>query len=348
MAELKILQVGSSMPNDWGGIERYVSFLGKGLVDRGHDVTLIAPKDSPLAENSKLHVRYAKVRNKYDIGAIGRFIKYYRTFQFDIVNVHFSPDYFVPAWAAKLAGQRGMVMTRHLVLPMKRGRVRAYHRLYDHFIAVSGAAGEAMVASGLPSEKVSVARAGISALRPKKEFDRAADEFAIGIFGRLTSEKGHAELIKAVTQLEGKVRLHVFGNGPLIVKLQDQAKGQPVKFYGQISDVADAMAAMDVVAMPSLWAEAFSIALLEAMSLGKAIVAAPVGGIPEVVSDGETGLLADPRDTAIFAKALQTLADDEVLRNRLGDNAKTLHRSEYTVEKFAERIEGVYLSMLKR
>lgn len=348
MAELKILQVGSSMPDDWGGIERYVSFLGKGLVDRGHDVTLIAPKDSPLAEKSKLHVRYAKVRNKYDIGAIGRFMKYYRTFRFDVVNVHFSPDYFVPAWAAKLAGQRGMVMTRHLVLPMKRGRVRAYDRLYDHFIAVSGAAGEAMVASGLPVAKVSVARAGIPALRSAKVFERDQGEFSIGIFGRLTREKGHSELIRAVAQMDGQVRLHVFGSGPHRADLENLSKNLAVTFHGQIGDVADAMAAMDVVAMPSLWAEAFSIALLEAMSLGKAIVAAPVGGIPEVITDGSTGLLADPKNPDEFVAALQSLKDDPDLRTRLGSAAKELHRAEYTVEKFAERIEAVYLSMLKR
>jgi len=231
--------------------------------------------------------------------------------------------------------------------------VRAYNRLYDHLIAVSGAAGDALLQSGFSTEKVTVARAGIPALRPKNSQSREAlgigeDEFGIGIFGRLTPEKGHENLFNALPLVQGKVSCHVFGSGPLSSRLKDMSTELPVKFHGYLSEIGDAMNTMDAIAVPSVWAEAFSIAILEAMSLGKAIVAAPVGGIPEAIQDGQTGLLAECTDPRVFANAIQRLIDDPELREKCGAGAKALHKAEYTLEKFAERIEGVYERVLDR
>ena len=98
MRKLRILQVGTSMPKDWGGIERYVCNLSAALSDRGHDVTIVAPKGSPLAVNAPVPCQHLRLRSKYDVFAKAAFQSLFESGSYDIVNVHFSPDYLVPAW----------------------------------------------------------------------------------------------------------------------------------------------------------------------------------------------------------------------------------------------------------
>lgn len=354
---LRILQVGSSMPNDWGGIERYVTSLSRGLIARGHDLTITAPVNSPLAEKSKVHIRYLKVARKYDFPAVGRYMKLFKQIQYDIVNTHFSPDYLVPAWAAKIVGQKGMILTRHLVLPLKPNRARSYSKLYNHFIAVSQAAKDAMVASGIGESHISVPRAGIEPLkvtqpRPSVRESLAIPEteFAIGVFGRLTLEKGQLELVATAPILHDSCVIHVFGDGPIRGRLEQEStlQKEKIRIHGSISDVANAMFAMDTIVVPSLWAEAFSIGLLEAISLGKPIVASPVGGIPEVICNGKNGLLANPKNPEELASTIERFRSNLQLQESCGRAAKELFDSTYRQSQFAERVESTYNSVISQ
>lgn len=353
MSGLKILQVGSSMPDDWGGIERYVAYLSPALVSRGHDVIAACVPASPLSSKVGVPVVSAKVAHKYDLVGVAAFLRIFRQHRFDVVNTHFSPDYLVPAWAARLASQRGLVLTRHLVLPVRPSRVRAYTKLYEHFIGVSDAAKMKLEESGFPADRISVARAGIPRLTSKRDRSLVRSQLgidpetvAIGMFGRIIEEKGHADLLAAVEKLDERFQAHVFGDGPLLGQLRSRA-GKSAVFHGYVADVADAMTAMDVLAMPSRWEEALGIAVLEGLSVGLPIVASRMGGIPEVVRDGVNGLLVDTRDSDQFARALLSLADTDK-RKHLGRGARTSFEAEFRPEHFAERTEAAYFSMLNR
>jgi glycosyltransferase involved in cell wall biosynthesis len=109
-----------------------------------------------------------------------------------------------------------------------------------------------------------------------------------------------------------------------------------------VEDVANAMNAMDCVLIPSLWEEALGFSALEAMSLGKPIVATKSGGLPELVVPGETGFLIEKRDSGALADAVRELSADPALAERLGKRAREIQRAEYTIEKFGERMEAVY------
>ena len=359
MAPLKILQVGSSMPDDWGGIERYVSYQSRGLVERGHDVTLTAPKDSPLADRSKVHVHHIRVHKKYDFPAMGKYLKWFRAIEpkFDIVNVHFSPDYLMPAWAAKFAKQRGTVLTRHLVLPMRAHRVRTYSKLYQGFIGVSEATSQVLVKSGLDPQAVFTVVAGMPELKSnltreqsRQKLEIEVGKSAVGIFGRLVSEKGHQNLFRAVQQMDRPVEVHVFGSGPELGSLRSTAlsQGLDVRFHGYVDDVPSAMVAMDVVCVPSLCEEALGLVLLEAFCLGVPVVASPVGGIPEVVLDRETGLLADPNSASEMALALEAVLYDVDLRRHVILSARRVYESSFNQEAFGQRSESAFHSVLSR
>ncbi len=114
---------------------------------------------------------------------------------------------------------------------------------------------------------------------------------------------------------------------------------------GHQSDVGPFYSASDVVVIPSL-REGMPNVALEAMSHGKAVVATNVGGIPEVVQDGETGVLVDPENAFALAGALMQLAGDPAMRQRLGHAGRIRTESEFAPEARALRIVGLYNELL--
>lgn len=347
MPGLKVLQVGSSMPDDWGGIERYVAYLSPALETLGHTVSVACVPGSPLSQRVGVPVIPASVAGKYDLRGVGQFLRIFRRQQFDIVNTHFSPDYLVPAWAARLAGQKGMVLTRHLVLPIRASRVRAYSQLYDHFVGVSEAARAMLVQSGIEEGRTSSVRAGVPALNPNPIQD-SRSAWRVGVFGRLVEEKGLADLFAALRICTSSVECHVFGRGPSENQLKAQANDLPVTFHGYVSDIDTAMQSMDVIVVPSRCEEALGLVVLEAMSIGKVVVAARVGGLPEVVRDQVNGVLVDTKSPEQLAHALDAVLTDDHLRAKLGAAALATYRSDYTPEAFARRTEDVYLRLVHR
>lgn len=345
---MKILQVGSSL-YDWGGIERYVAYLSDGLIARGHEVVVACPPGSPLDKRSPGDKVRFPLRFQFSYWLLPKFARMLRVGGYDVAHVHFSPDFVVPLAAARLAKVPRIVMTRHVALPWKPSKVRRYAGSVDRIVCVSEAVSRALRDSQVPSEKLVVAKAGCPPLRPgagaatmRKEFSGNDSLFAIGYFGRLVPDKGVQHLIQAAHGLPAGVVIHIFGEGPMRSALESAAKGARVIFHGFVPEVADAMAAVDVVTIPSVWAEAFPFAALEAMSLGKPIVATRRGGLPELVSDGETGRLVDANDPDALRTVLAELSRSPAELRKMGEHGRRVHTENYTIAHFAERIEAVY------
>ena len=331
------------MPKDWGGIERYVTYLTQGLSSLGHEAFITAPPGSPLENANPGRTIPLRLNNKYDLVALANYIRLFRKNRFDIINTHFSPDYVVPAWAAVLTHQPVRIMTRHLAIGYGNRRQRQIKRNYHHIISVSDAVKSALVSRGLDSSYVTTAYAGIPSLvvevdSPKLELD--PNFIHVGIFGRLTPEKGHAELIEIIKK-EPRIQLHVYGQGPQLAILKHKALNLNVQFHGFVPNIAGAMSSMDAVTMPSLWDEAFSIAALEAFSLGKVLVASPRGGLPELIQDGVTGILADPENDQEKFLASLLHCGDKNFQHSIGSAARSEYESKYTLEHFAKRVESV-------
>ncbi len=348
---MRILQVGSSMPDDWGGIERYVTFLTGALAARGHEVALTAPAGSPLASRSTVSLIPLRVRQKYDLTACAAYLRLFRATNYDIVNTHFSPDYLVPAWAAKLAHQKGTVLTRHVAVPFRSNRARQYSRLYERFIGVSGATVASLTASGLDPNLCMRVDTGIPALKPKSSRHEAReklggdpDAFKVGIVGRLVPEKGHEVLMNAA--MKGGFEVHVIGDGPLLSDLRYRFGRPEIRFHGRVPETADFMIGLDTVCVPSIWEEALGLVVLEAMSLGLPIIASNVGGIPEAVAHGSTGLLVPPGDPDALASSISRLKADRELALALGTQGQAVFLASRQPESMASQTEIVYQTML--
>ena len=347
---MRVAQVGTSL-FDWGGIERYGVYLAAGLQARGHEVEVLCPPASPLAQRVSVPVRPQALKGQFRFDRLVPLLREFRAGRYDVAHIHFSPDFVVPALAARYARVPLVLMTRHVALPWRASKVRRYLRLFDHIIPVSHAVERRLAESGVPPDRMTVAKAGCEPLVPKaprgetrQNLGIGEDAFAVGVFGRLVKEKGVDVLLEAKDVPE-RVRYEVFGEGPLLETLRGRADGRAT-FHGYVPDVADAMAAMDVVVLPSVWEEAFAYAALEAMSLGKTIVASRIGGLPEVIVDGSTGLLFDAGSSDALAKCLTRLEGDAELCQTLALAALESHRSAYCLPHMAERIEAVYVAQL--
>ncbi len=170
----------------------------------------------------------------------------------------------------------------------------------------------------------------------------------IGVFGMLRKEKGQIFALKAVHELVErgfKIKLHIFGNGPDRELLQSKTKelgiDNEVIFYPDTAEVDLFMAAMDIVVIPSLF-DAFPYVALEALSMGKHVIASNVGGIPEIFSHYNNGQLVPPGNSELLT--------DAIVNYMMSDKNKTIEckvASEFTIDKMLTNLVKVYSSAMK-
>lgn len=180
----------------------------------------------------------------------------------------------------------------------------------------------------------------------------AGASLVVGCVAALRREKSIETLIEAVARVKQPgVHLVIVGSGPDEPRLRGIAASSGLLAQGRClfvpatSEVAKWNRAMDVFVLPSL-TEAFSNALIEAMSCGCAVIGSRVGGNPELILEGKTGLLFAPADPASLAAAIEKLAADPELRARLAAAAEARLNSEFTMEASAARMASIYKRLL--
>lgn len=249
------------------------------------------------------------------------------------------------------------------VYPRARDRwaCRIVNRLADCVTAVAGAVREHVhITEGCPLEKIVVIPNGIDAPAPPGGAGRSEalrvspGDQVIGTITRLVWKRGHQELLEAaaiVTQAEPSAKLVVVGDGPLRSSLEAQAQhlglNGGVRFLGAVPEAARLLPHFDVFVLSSVW-EGMSNSLLEAMAAGRPVVATRVGGNPEVVVDGETGLLVPPKNARALADAVLRLLRDRDLARRFGEAARRRVESQFTLEQMIRRMEDLYDDLLAR
>lgn len=182
------------------------------------------------------------------------------------------------------------------------------------------------------------------------------DERLVLAIGRLSSEKAHADLLRAFAHLsadnpEIAARLVIVGDGPERERLEAAARSSGVagrvRFAGQLSDVRPCYAAADVLALPS-HSEGSPYVLLEAMAAGLPVVATAVGGVPEMVQDETSALLVPARDPRALAAALARVLTDRELARKLAANAATLVATRYSPETYVRALVEIYRGVMAR
>ena len=206
--------------------------------------------------------------------------------------------------------------------------------------------------NGIPSH----ATAGIGEgelTRERVGVERTA--FVVGAVGRLTPVKGIEYLLEAVSQLSNdedvpSIQVLIVGDGPSRTALGALSRrlgiDERVRFMGERHDVPQLLRLFDVFVMSSLH-EGVPMALLEALAAGCPVIASAVGGIPEVVRDGQDGILVTSRDAVSIAKAIRTLYSSSSLRERFRLEGPQRVAAEFTAERMVRRTKQFYLNLVK-
>jgi glycosyltransferase involved in cell wall biosynthesis len=278
--------------------------------------------------------------------------------------VHANDFWYIPL-AARAAAWARVPCVAHVRQEIEPRRVQQYRMgSADRLLTVSDQIRETALRGGLSMERVQTCYSGLDLDRVPRTADGAGvrarhtfhgETFLVGAVANLFPRKGYEHLIRAV----GLAARDVPALGCLIVGegnpgyraalealSRDLGLADRVLFAGFQSDVYPYLAAMDLFVLPSVM-EGFGIALLEAMAMGRAVVATKVGGVPEVVEDGVTGLLVPPADPGSLARAIVRLAEAPALRRAMGEAGARRVREQFHVARMARQVEGVYDEVLE-
>jgi glycosyltransferase involved in cell wall biosynthesis len=188
----------------------------------------------------------------------------------------------------------------------------------------------------------------------RAELGLRPEQIVVGVTCRLIEQKGLPYGLQAFAQVAGEfpaAQLMITGDGELRGALEAQARqlniADRVQFLGWRPDAARVMAAYDLFLMPSLW-EGFGLVLLEAMAQAIPVVGSRVSALPEVVADGETGLLAAPRDVDMLAAHLRRLLADAPLRRHMGLLGQDRLETEFSVAKMTDSVLALYEELVTR
>jgi len=172
------------------------------------------------------------------------------------------------------------------------------------------------------------------------------DERFVLYLGRLSPEKGIETLLQAHAADQAAWRLVIAGTGPLLEHLR--SRFPKAEFAGHLSGRAleDKVRKAAVVVVPSECHENSPLSVLEAMAYAKPIVASRIGGIPELVRDGETGFLFEPKNTSELSRQISTLLSDAALRTKFGKAARRVVEAEYSLSRHGAALQSLYESLI--
>ena len=347
----------------WGGIESHSAVLASELAGRGHRVIVACSPGGHVRKNAEaaaLPVEDLEVVNSGDLVSIAKLAVIIRRENIGVLIANSGKEYWPDAVAAKLL-RRKIVFVRHQTDRIRKTTRWLINNHVDRVVAVSWAVKNALLSSGIAEGKIEVIHNGVSLSRfDPSRIDRGAvrgelgigmQDFVIGTVGKLHQGKGVYELLRAAAGIAGEqpVTLLFVGDGPEKEGIIREARrigiaGRTV-ITGIRRDVERMYAAMDMFVLSSTCDEAFGMVIIEAMAMGKPVIGTSVGGIPELISSGENGLLVPPGDAAALSDAIKRYLRDGEFAAGIARSGRRTVEAAFSEETLGERFEKVLASL---
>jgi len=358
---------------NWGGNLKIVHSIVEHLTKIGFIVGFAYPKGIDYIERFKdidiVPIEYSW-KNKYDIMGLLDLILKIKRFNPILMHSQSRQADLLTAIASLILGIPA-ITTQHAPINidkktflLKRDIPAQIYRLilrtaFKKVIIVSRyLAGEIRSeALHIPEEKIVIIPNGIKALRGtnnkiRRELGINDDEIVITEIGTI-AKKGHSDLVKAgrlIVDRGYNVRFLIVGTGRErtdIEKLVERTKlSTNFYFLGYREDIEDILSSTDIFILPS-FSEGLPISILEAMCLGKPIIATSVGGIRDAIINGQTGIIVNTNSPNEIANSVSILIDNSYLRKKIGENAKRYFYSNFTIERMLNDYTDVYKTLLK-
>ena len=349
-----------------GGPLTHVLQLVPRVAETGVEVEVLCATDALAGRFRKLGIRAEAVSVRHKLDLVGGRELWRRLDGADLVHTHDRRAGLFGRLAGRLRGAR-VIHTLHgmpeeiaarIGRPgapdppgLSRGRLAWLEHGYlpleasltrlGHVVAPSQAMADYMLAHGFPRRLVHVIPYGIEPgeARPQGEHD----VLVAGVAANLEYWKGIDILLEAARLVRVPLRLEIYGDGSLREELELQAResGIDVRFHGFTANMHDRIAELDVLVQPSR-ADNLPLAILEAMSAGVPVIGARVGGIPELVADGETGFVVEAENPRALADALEQLFETPERRRELGRQGLERVQEQFSSAGVAQRMVELY------
>lgn len=365
---LHVLHIDSE--SGWRGGENQLRLLVIGLAGHGV-VSHVAARPGSLAAtrlaDAGATVVEVPMRGSFNPRAAWRLAHYCDAHRIQIIHAHTANAHSLGLLLKRLRPDLKLVVHRRVDYRPSHGfwsRRKYLSTAIDRFVAISEAVRQILLDYGIPSERINLVRsavpmgrhASIDRTQARQQlasaFGIAPELTFIGNASALTHQKGYETLLDAFARLKSQnVNFHGFiaGDGELRDALERQriALGleHDVTFLGFIEEIPSFLAGLDILAVPSRF-EGLGTIILDAIDAGLCVVASRVGGIPEIIIEGVTGLLAPVDDAETLARQLAKAAGDPDLRQRLNTAAKLHVMQRFAVEAMVEGNLAVYHSLL--
>jgi glycosyltransferase involved in cell wall biosynthesis len=307
----------------------------------------------------------------YDLVSLCRIYNIIKKEKPNIIHTHTSKAGFLGRLAGKLCGYKNIVHTPHghifygyfgktktkIFILLERLAAKWTRKIIvfsnaekndNIYFNVGKEEQFVIIPNGIDIEKFS--KVNIDVATKKKELGIENSNKVIGVIGRLTPIKGHIYFIHAMVEIlkrMSNIKAVIAGSGELEEDLKIKVNNLGLKdfvlFLGDRTDIPEILKICDIVVLPSL-NEGFGLAIVEAEAAGKPVVATKVGGIPEVIKDGETGILVPPRDSHKLASVIISLLKDKERAEKMGLYGRDFVKNNFNKEIMLERIKRLYES----
>ncbi len=367
--KLTILHTESS--TGWAGQEMRIIIEAKEMKKLGHRIIIAAQSGSgiiPAIDREGFEKEILSMKKKDFIISIIQFVKIISKHNVDIVNTHSSWDSWIASIAARISSHKPIIIrTRHLSTPVSKGLLSriVYQYLPRLVITTGNSIRESLInINRFTHDKIVSIPTGVDldvfCPRPvtnelRSKFGISKEGKAIGTIAALRSWKGHDYLLEAAKILIEKrkdTKFVIAGDGPRYNHLVEKAKSMGITnhvlFLGYRDDIPDILSMLDVVVLPSYANEGVPQSILQAMAMGKPVVASSAGSIPEVVHDKETGILVEPKNANALAEGIVFMLDNHDFSRTVAANARKLIEAEYSLRHMVSRIEEIYNDLMQK
>jgi glycosyltransferase involved in cell wall biosynthesis len=359
-----------------GGVEQLLAMSVPYLSrqDFSYEIVYMLPWKDKLVGHftaNGIPVSCLDTRSPADLRVISRLTSYLKERRPDLLEIHLPYPGIIGRFAGKLARIKPIVYVEHSLAVQKNlyrlhflsylGNILTYS-LNDYIVAVSedthrdvrrhcpGGMPTSVVYNGINLAGLNEKRYDIAGTR--KSLGIPADHKVVGHVANLLPKKRQEDLLRAAQRVLAAspgVTFVIVGRGPLEKKLKETARHLGIQdnviFTGFVEDLYEVMQTFDVFVMSSSY-EGFGISLAEAMAMGKPAIATRTGGMTEVIEDGVSGLLVEPRNPEGLAGSILTLLDDDNMRMTMGRAARERIIQRFDVRKRVAAMENLYRSLL--
>jgi glycosyltransferase involved in cell wall biosynthesis len=348
----------------WSGGAQQALWMAGSLKRRGQEVLLACQPGSDIGARARaesIPTVEVRMRQDYDVLAARRVAELLKIYQIQVLHAQHSTAHAIGLMAAWWAGTPVFAVTRRVIFPLKRNifsRFKYLSRRINGYIAISAAVKEELLKAGVSSSRIEVIPSVMNIaqgtpqdrIELRGELGLAAARPVITNVANYADFKGQpylvraaAEVLKSVPDVEFLfVGRDVDKLSPLVEQL---GLTKSVRLAGFRTDISRILAASDLFVLPSLQ-EGAGTSLREAMSIGLACIGSRVGGIPESILDGETGVLVPPADEYALAEAIIDLLTHPQKARTMAVRGRAYVQENFTLEPTSAKMEAFYKRLL--